>query len=263
MSHGLQLLTSFTWSKTMDTSSGSFAGDNFSADLSPTVPWWDLKIIRGLSDFNVGRNLTVNLLWDVPAPKSLSGFVGGALKGWQVGGIVQASSGVPLWPLDGVEGDPMGQLNSEPIAIPDRVAGCSLTLPSSARHTLQYINPTCFVNAQAPSSAFYSAHCDPSFAAPTCINLLGNLGRNSLIGPGLVNTDISLVKNTKIPKISESFNVQFRAEFFNAFNHTNFAPPVDNLEAIDATGKPVAGFGQIDSTQTPNREIQFALKFTW
>jgi hypothetical protein len=92
---------------------------------------------------------------------------------------------------------------------------------------------------------------------------LGNLGRNTVIGPGLVNFDFSIVKNTKVPKISETFAVQFRAEFFNILNHTNFAPPVDNLEAIDATGNPVPGFGQIDATQVPNREIQFALKITW
>jgi Carboxypeptidase regulatory-like domain/TonB dependent receptor len=265
MSHGLQVLSSFTWGRTMDTSSGSFAGDNFSADLSPTIPWWDLKIVRGLSDFNVSSNLTINALWDVPAPKSsFLGPAGWAVRGWQLGGIVQASSGVPLWPLDGVEGDPMGQLNSEPIAIPDRVAGCQLTFPSSGRHgSLQYVNPACLINAQAPSQSFYNANCDPKFAAPTCINLLGNLGRNTIIGPGLVNVDFSMVKNNKIPRISENFAIQFRAEFFNVFNHTNFAPPVDNLEALDASGNPVPGFGQIDATQIPNREIQFALKFTW
>ena len=264
MSHGLQVLSSFTWSKTMDTSSGSFAGDNFSADLSPTIPWWDLRLVRGLSDFNVGRNLTINALWDIPTPHAFSGPAGWLARGWQLGGIFQASSGVPLWPLDGVEGDPMGQLNSEPIAIPDRVAGCQLTFASSGRHgSLQYINPACLVNAQAPSSGFYSANCDQRFAAPTCINLLGNLGRNAIIGPGLVNFDFSMVKNSKIPKISETFAIQFRAEFFNLLNHTNFAPPVDNLEAIDATGSPVPGFGQIDATQIPNREIQFALKITW
>ncbi|PYT99120.1 MAG: hypothetical protein DMG38_13170 [Acidobacteria bacterium] len=282
MSHGLQILSSFTWGRTMDTSSGSFAGDNFSADLSPTIPWWDLRIVRGLSDFNVSRNLTIDALWDVPVPKSFGGPAGWVVRGWQLGGIVQASSGVPLWPLDGVEGDPMGQLNSEPIAIPDRVAGCQLTLPSSGRHgALQYINPNCFVNAQAPASLV--GQCQPSGFRPpnlnptpptppdpgnpgipgTCANLLGNLGRNTVIGPRLVNFDFSVVKNSKIPRISENFAVQFRAEFFNVFNHTNFAPPVDNLEALDASGNPVPGFGQIDATQVPNREIQFALKFTW
>ena len=81
-----------------------------------------------------------------------------------------------------------------------------------------------------------------------------------ITGPGLVNLDASIVKDTKI---SERFNVQFRAEFFNITNTTNFAPPIDNLEAIDATGAPVGGFGQIDSQQVPSREIQFGLKFSW
>ena len=264
MSHGFEVLSSFTWGRTIDTSSGSFAGDNFSADLSPTIPWWDLRLVRGLSDFNVSRNLTLNALWNIPTPYAFSGPLGWFAQGWQLGGIVEASSGVPLWPLDGVEGDLVGQLNSEPIAIPDRVSGCPLTFPSSGRHgSLQYINPACLINAQAPSASFYSANCDQRFAAPTCINLLGNLGRNTIIGPGLVNFDFAMVKNNKIPKISETFAIQFRAEFFNVFNHTNFAPPVDNLEALDASGNPVPGFGQIDATQVPNREIQFALKITW
>jgi hypothetical protein len=76
----------------------------------------------------------------------------------------------------------------------------------------------------------------------------------------LVNLDFSRVKNNHI---RENLNVQFRAEFFNVINHANFAPPVDNMEAFDASGAPVPGFGQIDSTQTPGREIQFAVKVMW
>jgi len=260
LSHGLQITGSFTWSKTMDTSSGSFAGDNFAADVTPTIPWWDLRITRGLSDFNVGRNLTLNVLYELPTISSFHGPASWLVSGWQVGTILQASDGVPLWPLDGLEGDPMGQLNSEPLAIPDRIPGCKLTNPGNPN---QYINANCLTNAQAPSAAFYGANCDPSFPAPTCINLLGNLGRNVIIGPGLINVDFSLVKNNKVPKISENFNVQFRAEFFNVLNHPNFAPPVNNLEAFDPSGNLTPGFGQITNLQVPSREVQFALKFVW
>ena len=174
----------------------------------------------------------------------------------------------------------MGQLNSAPIAIPDSVAGCQATNPSSGRTgNLQYINPACFTNAQAPSPAFFSAHCDPmppigpkgAPATPqsqglsplTCFNLLGNLGRNTVIGPGLVNVDFSVVKSIKVPKISETFNIQFRTEFFNVFNHANFAPPIDNLQSLDGNGQPIAGFGQLTALQVPTREIQFALKVVW
>ncbi|MGH9440492.1 MAG: hypothetical protein ACRD22_22180, partial [Terriglobia bacterium] len=70
----------------------------------------------------------------------------------------------------------------------------------------------------------------------------------------------SLIKDTHITKISEAFDIQFRAEFFNVLNHPNFAPPVDNMEPISAEGTPVQGFGVIDSAQVPSREIQFGLK---
>jgi outer membrane receptor protein involved in Fe transport len=263
MSHGLQMTGSFTWSKTMDTSSGSTAGDNFSSNVTPTIPWWDLRIVRGLSDFNVGRNLVISVLYEVPTPAAFGGPMGFVTKGWQIGTILEASDGVPLWPLDGLEGDPMGQLNSEPLAIPDRLTGGGCNSLINPGNPNQYIKAQCLVNAQAPSQAFYAANCDKSFPFPTCINLLGNLGRNTIIGPGLVNVDFSAVKNTKIPRISETFNVQFRAEFFNVLNHPNFAPPINNLEAIDATGSPVPGFGQITNLQVPSREIQFALKFIW
>jgi outer membrane receptor protein involved in Fe transport len=259
MSHGVQLGVAFTWSKTMDTTSGSFAGDNFAGDLTPTLPWWNLNIIKGLSDFNVGRNLVINGLWTVPTPKSFGGPAGWIARGWQVGGVLSLADGVPVWPLDGIEGDPMGQLNSEPLAIPDRLCS-NLINPGN----VQYIKPGCLGNATAPSQAFYSAAppfgCSQTFAYPTCINLLGNLGRNTVIGPGLANFDFSLVKDNHIPRISENFVIQFRAEFFNIFNRANFNPPTDNLEAFDATGAPVPGFGQLTSTQTDPRDIQLALK---
>jgi hypothetical protein len=278
MSHGLQVQGSFTWSKTMDTSSGSFAGDNFAGDVSPTVPWWDLRIVRGLSDFNVGRNLVINTLYEIPTPAAFRGPAGWVFRGWELGGILTLSDGVPVWPLSppGQGADIMGQNNSEPIAIPDRVAGCALTNPSSGRHgSLQYVNPACFINAVAPNQAFFSTAqplgCDtttipiPAGASPlTCFNLLGNLGRNTVIGPGLFNLDYSMVKNNKVPKISENFAVQFRVEFFNVLNHANFAPPnVNNLSPFDGNGNPVPGFGQLTATQTPERQIQFALKITW
>jgi hypothetical protein len=272
MSHGFQVQGSFTWSKTEDTTSGSFAGDNFAGDVNPTIPQWDMKLLKGLSDFNVSRNLVVNALWDIPASASLHGPVGFIAKGWQLGGIVSLSTGVPFWP-QGIPGnDPAGSLSSEPITIPDRVAGCSQTF-SSAGHgaSLQYVNPACFTNPIAPAGINAATMCDQHFVAAnkslpanTCINLIGNLGRNTVVGPGLINVDYSMIKDTKIPKISENFTVQFRAEFFNVFNHANFAPPnAGVLSPLDGAGNPLAGFGVLTATQTPERQIQFALKLIW
>jgi hypothetical protein len=84
-----------------------------------------------------------------------------------------------------------------------------------------------------------------------------------LIGPGLINLDMSLFKNMKFKRISENFNAQFRVEVFNILNHPNFSPPVDFNALFDNTGQPVPGAGQITSTVTTSRQIQLALKLTW
>jgi hypothetical protein len=87
-----------------------------------------------------------------------------------------------------------------------------------------------------------------------------------LTGPGTTNLDFSVFKNQSIKRISESFNVQFRAEFFNIMNHANFAiPPIAlfRTDIFDATGLASPTAGVLTSTTTPGREIQFALKFGW
>jgi hypothetical protein len=74
---------------------------------------------------------------------------------------------------------------------------------------------------------------------------------------------MSLFKNIPIKRISETFNVQFRTEFFNILNRPNFSPPTDNNIIFDGSGAPVANAGAIDSTSTTSRQIQFALKVVW
>ena len=84
-----------------------------------------------------------------------------------------------------------------------------------------------------------------------------------MLGPGLFNIDFSVYKNNYIRKISETFNIQFRAEMFNVLNHTNFAPP-GNLTPFDQNGIPQTGtYGVLTSTQGSNRQIQLALKAVW
>ena len=77
--------------------------------------------------------------------------------------------------------------------------------------------------------------------------------------------DFSIFKNNHVKRISENFNAQFRAEFFNLLNRTNFAVPVtpDNTDIFDSTGTPTGVAGLLTSTTTTAREIQFALKLTW
>ena len=134
ISHGFQMQGSFTWGKSIDTTSSSFAGDNYSNNPSAIVPYWDLSLVKGLSDFNVTRNLVINALWQIPTPASLSGPVGWIARGWGLGGVFEASDGIPLWPLDGLDADTLGMLNGGPYDIPSYVSGCNLTNPSTGRH---------------------------------------------------------------------------------------------------------------------------------
>jgi hypothetical protein len=264
MSHGVQIQSSFTWGKSIDNSSATVAGDQFSNSIS-SLPWYDLKSVRGLSDFNIGRTLVINGIWQVPSPKSFSGPLEWVTKGWEFGAIYKVSDGVPFTATFGTDGDPQGLNSSDPWAFPNRLSGpgCgSLTNPGNPNN---YIKTQCFAVPTAPSPAFWLANCDPAFGNLTnlqCFNLRGNAGRNILTGPGLSNLDFSMFKNSFI---SEKFNVQFRMEIFNILNRTNFAVPVtpDHTDIFDSTGAPTGVAGLLTSTTTTSREIQFALKLIW
>lgn len=105
--------------------------------------------------------------------------------------------------------------------------------------------------------------CDKSFGTGNqCYNLLGNAGRNILIGPGLTNLDASIRKEILAPRNGELFDVLFHTDFFNALNHANFALPGDT-DIFDSTGAPTGDAGVITATSTPSREIQFGLTVKW
>ena len=239
---GAEIEGSYTWGKTIDTSSGSLVGDEYSNSIASPL-FFAPRINRGLADFNVGHNLEVNYTWEIATPKWATGFKEWPLSGWEIGGVFEASTGVPFTP--GFGGDALGVKSTDPsIDVPNLVNGpgcASLINPGNPNH---YIKTQCF-------------------AVPNPITLRGNLGRNTVIGPGLLNFDFSLFKNNRIKRISDTFNVQFRAELFNILNHTNFAPPLDNRNIFDSAGTPIGNAGLITSTQTPSRQIQFALKVIW
>jgi len=263
MSHGFEAQASYTFGRSIDSSSGSTDGDQFQNGLTSML-YFDQGIRRGLSDFNQSHKLTVSYTWDVPSSKNLTGPVGWVASGWEFGGILEVSSGLPFTGIIGP--DPLGMNSTDQFSLPDRVKGCN-----PIQGGFNYLNLSCFTLPNAPISM--TAQCDPnSFpgqvqAAPAgtvyCGNLLGNGGRNTLIGPRLVNLDFSLFKNNPIKRISEQFNVQFRFEVFNILNHANFNPPTANNVIFDGTGAPVSGAGQLNSTATTSRQLQFALKFVW
>jgi hypothetical protein len=259
MSHGFQAQGSFTWGKGIDTGSASVIGNPFTNSISS--PFWFCAICRrGLSDFNIGRTLVINYLWDVPIPKNWGAIPSHVLGGWEVGGIFTAEDGIPFTPLIG--GDPLGLNSGDPFAYPNRLSGPGCGSAVNSGNPSNYVKLNCFALPVAPASL--AARCTPFPGVPgTCENLLGNVGRNSVIGPGLVTFNFSLFKNNYIKTISESFNLQFRAEFFNILNRPNFAVPVDNSTFFDANGNTVGAAGAVDKTSTTSRQIQLALKVIW
>jgi len=277
LSHGLQVQGSYTWGKSIDTSSGAIAGDTLSNGIT-SLHRFDLRLNRGLSDFNVGRTFVISGTWDVPGLKSHSGLTAWAVNGWELGLIYKANDGVPFSVTFGTDGDPLGLNSSDPWDFPNRLGGPGCSSLVNPGNPNNYIKTQCFAVPTAPSQAFFDAHCDP--APPIgangtpqnlpagdlrCFNLRGNAGRNILIGPGISNLDFSVLKNSPIKRISETFNVQFRAEFFNILNRANFAIPIspDNTQIFDSTGTPTASAGLLTSTTTTARQVQFALKLIW
>jgi len=242
VSKGFQVEGSYTWGRTIDTSSGSLVGDDYTNSIASPL-WFNPQLNRGLADFHLAQDLELSYTWQIPAPKKVSGISAWALEGWQVGGIYAASTGSPFTPDIG--GDALG-LNSTDTSLdlPNLIVGPGCRSPVNSGNPNHYIKTQCF-------------------AVPNPITLRGNLGRNTVIGPGLSSFDFSLFKNNHIKRISDAFNVQFRAEFFNIFNRANFSPPLDNKDIFDSSGNPIGSAGLITGTETPSRQIQFALKVIW
>ena len=288
MSHGLQMQGTFTWGKSMDTSSATVAGDSFGNSIS-SLHWFDLRLSRGLSDFNVGRTFVVNGTWEAPTPKALSQPARWALGGWELGLIFTVSDGVPFTPTWGTGSDPSNTNSGDDWAFPNRLGGPGCKTLTNPGNPTNYIKTQCFSVPTAPNPTFWSQNCNPIpnslldsngnqivinnpqnpaldgapwLPAYPCFNLRGNSGRNILIGPGLTEMDFSIYKNNYIPRVSERFNVQFRAEIFNILNHPNFAPPAtpNNTDIFDGTGTPSPVAGLLTRTTTTSRQIQFAVK---
>jgi hypothetical protein len=257
LKQSLHLQASYTWSKSIDNTSASLAPDAFSNSVA-TMPFFNTRLSRGLSDFNVGRLLVLNSIWQVPGAR-WSRQTAFLTNGWQLSGIFRASDGVPFTATFGSDGDPMGSGGLQDY--PDRLntTGCGkLTNPGQPNN---YVKANCF--SVPTASAALLPQCDHSFGTGNqCFNLLGNSGRNILIGPGLTNLDASILKNIALPGIFERMNVQFHADFFNLLNHPNFGLPGDT-DIFDSTGAPTGDSGVLTSTTTQARETQFGLKIKW
>jgi len=266
---GAQIIGSYTWGKSIDTSSGSMDGGEYSNALSSPL-WFAPRLNRGQSDYDISQNVKITYSWQLPTPQWTSGVSAWALGGWQVGGIFEASTGVPFTP--GFAGDSLGtQSTDNNMGIPDLVRGPDCQSLVNSGNFVSYINTSCFqVPRSTPEIADRCTHANMvdsgGAVVPdtgSCLNLLGNLGRNLLIGPGRMTLDFSLFKNNYIRRVSDVFNLQFRAEIFNIFNRANINAPLVNRDIFDSNGNRISGAGLTDRTQTSARNIQLALRLIW
>ncbi len=162
--YGLQIQSSYTWSKSLDTGSATIAGDQFSNSVAD-LPWYDLSLDYGPSDFNIGQTLSVHLTYLFPAPQ----HGGWYLREWRAVGNFSASSGSPFTPTIG--GDPLGAGSVEPYDVPNRLFQSGCANPTHHHNAANYLKLECF-------------------AFPNPSNMLGNLRRNSIFGPGLQTFDV-------------------------------------------------------------------------
>jgi len=163
-----------------------------------------------------------------------TGFLGGLIAGWQLNGILSAQSGFPFTPLVGSNQSGNGDSRA-----PDRVSmNPGFSGPIIVGKPERWFNPQAFV---LPIAGTY-----------------GNAGRDIIEGPGLLEFDGSLFKTFRV---RELMSLQFRAEFFNLLNHSNFGLPI--ISTFTASGAATPSAGLINYTSTTSRQIQFGLKLNW
>jgi hypothetical protein len=231
--HGLSWLTAYTYSKAI-TNAPQFrnAGGVNGSENSPPQDSFNLREERGLAYFDTRHRMVNTFVWDLPFGRDrrflTSGLASKILGGWQTAGILALQTGFPF--TLNLKGDTAGVgAGTGGIYVrPNLVYGADPVLSGSDRNAAHFFNTA-------------------AFATPAAFTF-GNLGRNTIIGPGLVNLDFTLAKSLRI---TEAVRVQFRAEAFNFFNHPNF-----NL-----VGRIVndATFGQVQSQLDP-RQLQFGVK---
>jgi hypothetical protein len=235
-SRGLRAQLSYTFSHSIDDASGINSQD-FNNNAQYVSNWYQRKTDRGLSAFAVKHDFTANWTYDLPFAQTSSGVKTAFLKGWQLNGIIALASGPPFTVRLGFNRS--GNLNTTSFAANDRPDSVPGINPVIGR-------PDQYLDTRA-------------FALPP-VNTQGNLGRNTIIGPGLVGIDASV---SKLFQLAEGKTLQFRVEVFNVPNHPNFAIPSGLVSFTNAMGAVSPTFGTITSTTTTSRQIQLALKLNF
>ncbi|MGO9126499.1 MAG: carboxypeptidase regulatory-like domain-containing protein [Terriglobales bacterium] len=246
LGHGLQGQVNYTWSRCMDTvSNGGFLPFSAGGILSP-LPG-ELARDYGPCDYDIRHNLNGQYVYQLPV-EVRNHFLGYALNGWQISGTLFWHSGVPFSVLStpySAGGNGMVQGSGPEFA--SVVPGVPLyehhPIPGITQPgTLQWLNPDAFVSVVDPSTGQCFGGDDPQHCQ------FGDLGRNSLRGPDFLWSDFYLTKRFSL---TEHVKLRFEGQFFNVFNHANFALPSMVLAGIPGKPSTETGFGALTSTTSP------------
>jgi hypothetical protein len=242
-SGGLQLQSSYTWSRSEDTTQNATFFSDSTTSLVSAMPEVIPGYNKGLSDFHAEHNWVVNGVWQMP--RMFEGGVAGALlDGWQMAAILRMRSGSPLTVF-------VQTNRSRSLWAPSLGPGTGPDRPS-------------YAPGRGPGDAVTGdpdRWFDPSAFVLPPAGTFGNVGRNELIGPNLRTFDLSFTKVVPWSRLGQTGHVQLRAEIFNVFNRVNFGPP--SLVAFSGTGvetAPLSSFGQIRSTITSARQLQIGAR---
>lgn len=251
LSRGLYFQSSYTLSRNIDTTQAStFFSDATNGTTSAMPEFAGVNYNKGLADYHAKHNLVFNFIWDIPFARNLRGAKGKLLDGWQLAGIGQLRSGNPLTVF-------VQNNRSRSLWNPSIGPGLGLDRPDFAPG----------ITAEDAVTGDPDNYFDPNAFALQPVGRPGNVGRGSLIGPNLRTFDLSLVKNTRLPRFGESTNLQLRIEAFNLFNRTNFGTPgllaFTGVAGVPQDQQRVPTFGRIRSTVTSSRQIQLGLRITF
>src|SRR5437660_6263530 len=271
LSKGLQFLAAYTFSKSIDNSSGGVIG-SAGIDTGPILGnQLDNRANRGVSDFDRTHRFVLSYLWDLPRPafaarSKVGKFV---FSHWQVAGIVTAMSGLPIDITDGGAGSfYVLSGGNDAFMRPSWAPGATTTTATGNIPAGYFFNPLAFVRPTVLTGQIIPSSNGTATAGANGTDF-GNVGRNVLRGPNQINVDFSIIK--RFP-IRESKSLELRAEVFNLFTQVNLANPISNLNAVPSTsidantGKIIGNpgdFGRIVSTSSNPRLIQFAMKLNF
>ncbi|MGB0042600.1 MAG: carboxypeptidase regulatory-like domain-containing protein [Terriglobales bacterium] len=262
LGHGLQGQVNYTWSHCMDTvSNGGFLPFSAGGILSP-LPG-DLARDYGPCDYDIRQNLNAQYVYQLPV-RVRSHALGYALNGWQISGTAFWHSGVPFSVLStpySANGDGIVQGSGPQFAslVPGVDPYCRhCNLPATALGTIQWLNPDAFISTVDPSAQTFKINGQTvTVPAGSCYGVIvpdpqhcqfGNLGRNALRGPDFLWSDFYL---TKWFSLTEHVKLRFEGQFFNVFNHPNFALPSVVQAGIPGNPSTQSGFGALTSTTAP------------